>query len=111
VSEFSPGIAFAVIDAASGYLAVSSPGADSTNFKSAIGVAKYYHVMKKNGAWHLYAGNSAAALVTDSEQARVVKAARSLARQSGARIVFHKTAGDAAHGATSASNLPPKRAG
>ena len=81
------------------------------NLKSAIGVVKYYHVMKKNGAWHLYAGNSPAALVTDSEQARVIRAARSLARQNGARIVFHKTAADAAHAAPVAPNLTtPKQA-
>jgi hypothetical protein len=58
-------------------------------------VIKYYHVMKKDGAWHLYAGNSPAALVSDSEQARVIRAARSLARQNGARIVLHKTGPDA----------------
>ncbi|MCC6534640.1 MAG: hypothetical protein IT531_18990 [Burkholderiales bacterium] len=46
--------------------------------------------MMKNGAWHLYAGNAPSALVTDAQQAKVVKTARSLARQNGGRVILHK---------------------
>jgi hypothetical protein len=75
-------------------------------------VIKYYHVMKKNGAWHLYAGNSPAALVSDGERARVISAARSLARQSGARIVLHKSVPDGAHAPAAPSvTTTPKQAG
>jgi hypothetical protein len=75
-------------------------------------VTKYYHVMKKNGAWHLYAGNSPAALVSNSERARVISAARSLARQNGARIVLHKSAADGAYAPGGPSvATSPKRPG
>lgn len=55
----------------------------------------YYHVIKKAGAWHLYVGNAAAALLVRDEQASIVKAARALARQSNAKVVLHKEASGA----------------
>ena len=67
---------------------------------------KYYHVMKKDGAWHLYAGNSAAAIVTDEQQSRVMKTARSLARQHGGRIILHKEPADTAYAPSNASEEP-----
>jgi hypothetical protein len=56
-------------------------------------VSKYYHVIHKNGAWHLYAGNAPSALATDVQRSQVIKVARSLARQDGAKIVIHKEEG------------------
>lgn len=53
-------------------------------------MTKYYHIIKKQGAWHLYAGNAISALSSDVEQANVVRAARALARHDGARVVVHK---------------------
>ena len=53
-------------------------------------MSKFYHVIKKQGRWHLYAGNALTALLDDVEQSIVVKAARSLARHNRARVVVHK---------------------
>jgi len=53
-------------------------------------VAKLYHVIKKQGTWHLYAGNAISELVSDAVQANVVRAARALARHGGGRVVVHK---------------------
>jgi hypothetical protein len=53
-------------------------------------MSRYYHVIKKQGQWHLYAGNAATALMANAEQTSVVKAARALARHNGARVVVHK---------------------
>lgn len=57
-------------------------------------VAKLYHVIKKQGVWHLYAGNSINELVSDAVQANVVRAARSLVRHGGGRVVVHKDHSD-----------------
>ena len=77
-------------------------------YPKATSVSRYYHVMKKDGVWHLYAGNAASALVTDVQQARVIKAARSLARQNGGRIVLHK---DTSGPAPDTSSEPGQDAG
>ncbi len=53
-------------------------------------MSRYYHIIKKQGQWQLYAGNAVSALMADPERTAVVKAARSLARHNGARIVVHK---------------------
>lgn len=53
-------------------------------------MARYYHVIKKQGQWHLYAGNAITSLMADSDQARVTRAARTLARHDGAKVVVHK---------------------
>ncbi len=50
----------------------------------------YYHVIKKLGQWHLYADHGATVLAADTTQAAVVRTARTLARQHGARVVLHK---------------------
>jgi len=51
---------------------------------------RYYHVMKKQGEWHLYAGNAESALMVDLHRANIIKAARNLARQNRARVVLHR---------------------
>jgi len=53
-------------------------------------MAKLYHVIKKQGVWHLYAGNAIDELVSDAVQANVVRAARALVRHGGGRVVVHK---------------------
>jgi hypothetical protein len=53
-------------------------------------VAKLYHVIKKQGKWHLYAGNAINELVSDVVQANVLRAARALARHGGGRVIVHK---------------------
>lgn len=53
-------------------------------------MTRYYHVIKRQDQWHLHAGNAIASLMADAEQANVIKAARSLARHDGARVVVHK---------------------
>lgn len=53
-------------------------------------MAKLYHVIKKQGVWHLYAGNAITELVSDAVQANVVRAARALVRHGGGRVVVHK---------------------
>ncbi len=55
-------------------------------------MARYYHVIKKQGQWHLYAGNAITSLMAESDQARVTRAARTLARHDGAKVVVHKDA-------------------
>jgi len=55
-------------------------------------MARYYHVIKKQGQWHLYAGNAITSLMAETDQARVTRAARSLARHDGAKVVVHKDA-------------------
>lgn len=68
-------------------------------------MAKYYHVIKKQGVWHLYAGNSLSALASDPTQKAVVRAARALARHDGGRVVVHKDH-SADESATSVLGLP-----
>ncbi len=53
-------------------------------------MARYYHVIKKQGKWHLYAGNAITSLMAESDQAVVTRAARALARHDGAKVVVHK---------------------
>jgi hypothetical protein len=53
-------------------------------------MSRYYHIIKKQGQWHLYAGNAVSPLMADEERTTVVKAARSLARHNGGRVVVHK---------------------
>ena len=55
-----------------------------------IQMARYYHVIKKQGQWHLYAGNAITSLMADSDQVTVTRAARALARHDGAKVVVHK---------------------
>ena len=57
---------------------------------------RYYHVMHKNGEWHLYLGNSDTPILVDPSRSAVLKAARSLARQSGMKVVIHKPQPEAA---------------
>jgi hypothetical protein len=52
---------------------------------------RYYHVVNRDGRWHLYFGNSFSPLLVDSDRRRVIDAARKLARQSGMKIVIHKS--------------------
>jgi hypothetical protein len=59
-------------------------------------VNRYYHVMKKQGQWHLYAGNAISALMVDVHRANIVKAARTLARHNGAKVILHRDETDAA---------------
>jgi hypothetical protein len=51
----------------------------------------YYHVMHKDGEWHLYFGNSIAPILVDHDRRRILEAARKLARQNGMKIVIHKS--------------------
>lgn len=53
---------------------------------------RYYHVMNKDGEWHLYFGNSTTPILSDANRSTVVKAARALARQSGMKVIIHKAA-------------------
>ena len=52
---------------------------------------RYYHVVNRDGRWHLYFGNSFSPLLVDADRRRVIEAARKLARQSGMKIVIHKS--------------------
>ena len=52
---------------------------------------RYYHVLNRDGRWHLYFGNSFSPLLVDSDRRKVLDAARKLARQSGMKIVIHKS--------------------
>lgn len=61
---------------------------------------RYYHVMHKNGKWHLYFGNSTKPVLVDPCRSVVVKAARSLARQSGMKVIIHRP-----------QETPPRRGG
>ena len=51
---------------------------------------RYYHVMRKEGQWHLYAGNAISALMVDMHRANILKAARTLARHNGAKVILHR---------------------
>ena len=53
-------------------------------------MSRYYHVIMKQGLWHLYAGNAITSLMAERDQAMVLRAARALARHDGARVVVHK---------------------
>lgn len=53
-------------------------------------MATYYHVIKKHGVWHLYAGNAVASLMADANRGVIVRAARALARHDGAKVVVHR---------------------
>ena len=53
-------------------------------------MSRYYHVMKKQGQWHLYAGNALSALMVDVHRANIIKAARTLARHNRARVILHR---------------------
>jgi hypothetical protein len=57
-------------------------------------VSRYYHVMKKQGQWHLYAGNAVSALMADVHQANIMRAARTLARQNSAKVILHRDDSD-----------------
>lgn len=65
---------------------------------------RYYHVMNKDGEWHLYFGNSTTPIVSNANRATVVRAARALARQSGMKVIIHKAAEQASK---PDSNNPP----
>ena len=51
---------------------------------------RYYHVVNRDGRWHLYFGNSFSPLLTNDDRRKVIDAARKLARQNGMKIVIHK---------------------
>jgi hypothetical protein len=51
---------------------------------------KYYHVIKKQSQWLLYADNAEKALAADTSQSALVQKARRLARQHGAKVILHK---------------------
>ena len=61
-----------------------------TSQRGGTRMARYYHVIKKQGKWHLYAGNAITSLMAESDQAVVTRAARALARHDGAKVVVHK---------------------
>ena len=67
---------------------------------------RYYHVMKKEGQWHLYAGNAFSALMVDMHRANIVKAARTLARHNGAKVILHRDASESIYGGTLKSIEP-----
>lgn len=51
---------------------------------------RYCHVIFRDGAWHLYSGDSAFPLMVDENKSAVVKAARSRARQYGMKVIIHR---------------------
>lgn len=50
----------------------------------------YYHVMNKEGVWHVYRDHSGRPMTSGATKAEVMKRARVLARQTGGKVIVHK---------------------
>lgn len=51
---------------------------------------RYYHVMCKSDAWHLYHGDGPYPLMSDRSKTVILNAARRRARDYGAKVIVHK---------------------
>ena len=51
---------------------------------------RYFHVMKKQDAWHLYQGDALDPILVHRERTIVVRRARHLSRSAPAKIVVHR---------------------
>ena len=51
---------------------------------------RYYHVIFRDGAWHLYLGDGEFPLAVDPDKDVVLKAARARARQYGTKVIVHR---------------------
>ena len=51
---------------------------------------RYYHVIYRAGAWHLYLGDGEYPLVVDESKSAVVRDARNRARKFGMKVIVHR---------------------
>jgi hypothetical protein len=51
---------------------------------------RYYHVIFRAGAWHLYLGDGQYPLMVDEDKAAVIKAARRRARENRFKVIIHR---------------------
>ena len=51
---------------------------------------RYYHVIFRDGAWHLYLGDGGYPLLVDQDKAAVLRAARSRARMYRMKVIVHR---------------------
>lgn len=49
-----------------------------------------YHVLKKNGQWHLYVGNDSLPVFVHPSRSAVLNHARGRARKDGSRVIVHR---------------------
>lgn len=49
-----------------------------------------FHVMKKDGQWHVYAGNDVSPLCTLASRASAINQARTRSRRMGGRVIVHR---------------------
>lgn len=50
---------------------------------------RHYHVIPRNGRWHLYEGDATSSLAEGSSKADIIRAARAHVRLRGGRVVVH----------------------